>query len=307
MKIIFAGTPDFSVPTLQALLSSSHDICAAYTQPDRPAGRGQKIQISSVKKCALEHGLAIEQPLNFKNADSLAALKAYKADLMVVVAYGIILPEDVLNIPTYGCINIHASLLPRWRGAAPIQRAILAGDTETGVTLMQMDKGLDTGDMLSKSSCLIQQNSTSSTLHDQLSTLGADALIKLLPNIESRRLKPIQQTQVDATYAKKFSKQDALIDWNQPATNIHRAIRAYNPWPVSHTLLEDKSLRIWHANLVEKKSPDPPGTLNVIGQQVFVACLDGQLEITELQAANKRKMSTADYLAAHNLQGLRLG
>lgn len=307
MKIIFAGTPDFSVLTLQALVSSSHHICAVYTQPDRPAGRGRKIQVSPVKACALEHGIAIEQPLDFKSADSLNTLESYQADLMVVVAYGIILPQDVLNTPTYGCINIHASLLPRWRGAAPIQRVILAGDAETGVTLMQMDKGLDTGDMLSKHTCAIQQNTTSNTLHDQLSTLGADALIELLPDIESRQLTPVQQIQEDATYAEKLSKQEALIDWNKSAKEIHSAIRAYNPWPVSHTSLNGASLRIWQANLVKKNPTQPPGTLNVIGQKLFVACIDGQLEITELQAANKRKMATADYLAAHDLQGLRLG
>jgi len=307
MKIIFAGTPEFSVPILQALLASEHEVCAVYTQPDRPSGRGRKVHISPVKQCALDNNVAVEQPLNFKNANDIEQLTSYNADLMVVVAYGIILPESVLNTPALGCINIHASLLPRWRGAAPIQRALLAGDTITGITLMQMDKGLDTGDMLSRSTYHIQPNDTSATIHDCLSALGAQALMALLPSVENQTLTPTQQINSEATYAAKLSKSEALIDWSQSGNDILRAICAFNPWPVSHTLLNDKPLRIWQARFINKHISKPPGTICVDGHQLFIACVDGQLEIIELQPPNKRKMSTKDYLAAHNPNEQRLG
>jgi methionyl-tRNA formyltransferase len=307
MKIIFAGTPEFSVPILQALLASKHEVCAVYTQPDRPSGRGRKVHISPVKQCALDNNVAVEQPLNFKNSNDIEQLTSYKADLMVVVAYGIILPENVLNTPALGCINIHASLLPRWRGAAPIQRALLAGDVITGITLMQMDEGLDTGDMLSRSTYHIQPNDTSATIHDCLSALGAQALMALLPSVENQILTPTQQINSEATYAAKLSKSEALIDWSQSGNDILRAICAFNPWPVSHTLLNDKPLRIWQARFINKHIPKPPGTICVDGHQLFIACVDGQLEIIELQPPNKRKMSTKDYLAAHNPNEQRLG
>ncbi|PCI22157.1 MAG: methionyl-tRNA formyltransferase [Piscirickettsiaceae bacterium] len=307
MNIIFAGTPEFSLPALQALIASEHNICAVYTQPDRPAGRGRKIKVSPIKQGALDNNLAIEQPINFKHPDELKALNAYQPDLIIVVAYGIILPEKVLKTPTYGCINIHASLLPTWRGAAPIQRAILNGDEKTGITLMQMDKGLDTGDILVKSICPIDHNDTSASLHSKLSTLGADVLIDLLPNIENKTLTPIQQVPTEASYAEKLSKQEALLDWNRPAEELHRAVRAFNPWPVCHTTLKGKPLRIWQANLVTINATEKPGSISVADGKLYVACAEGQLEITELQAANKRKMPTADFLASQNLDKLCLG
>ncbi|MBQ0724873.1 MAG: methionyl-tRNA formyltransferase [Cycloclasticus sp.] len=307
MNIVFAGTPDFSLPTLNALLQSDHHVCAIYTQPDRPAGRGRKLQSSPIKQYALSHNLQVEQPLNFNEAQIRDTLSGYQADLMIVVAYGVILPPEVLNIPRYGCINIHASLLPRWRGAAPIQRAILAGDKETGVTLMQMDKGLDTGDMLAASRYTIQADDTSATLHDQLSTLGAEALMALLPDIEQQRLKPTPQPSLGVSYAHKLNKKEAIIDWNQPALDVLKAIRSYNPWPVAHTLMGDESLRIWHAKMAEKNDHEAPGRVNVDQRRILVACQDSYLEVTELQAANKRRMKAADYLIAHSLDNLILG
>tara|TARA_R110002074_G_scaffold145034_2_gene293500 strand:+ start:132330 stop:133253 length:924 start_codon:yes stop_codon:yes gene_type:complete len=307
MNIIFAGTPAFSISSLQALIASEHRVCAVYTQPDRPAGRGRKVQIGAVKQLALDNGIPIEQPVSFKSSQVLERLKHYQADLMVVVAYGIILPIDVLTTPRYGCINIHASLLPRWRGAAPIQRAILTGDNETGVTLMQMDAGLDTGDMLSKSICPIEQDDTSSTLHDKLSLLGAETLIKLLADIERQQLTPKAQPTSGVTYAHKLSKQEALIDWHMPAVEVHRAIRGYNPWPVAHTLLNNNSLRIWQSKTTADRTNDEPGSIKADKNQLFVACKDNYLEITELQPANKRRMSAREYLSAHPLNNVVFG
>lgn len=226
---------------------------------------------------------------------------------MVVVAYGIILPIDALTTPRYGCINIHASLLPRWRGAAPIQRAILTGDNETGVTLMQMDAGLDTGDMLCKSICPIEQDDTSSTLHDKLSLIGAETLIKLLADIERQQLTPKAQPISGVTYAHKLSKQEARIDWHMPAAEVHRAIRGYNPWPVAHTLLNNNSLRIWQSKTTADRTNDEPGSIKADKNQLFVACKDNYLEITELQPANKRRMSAREYLSAHPLNNVVFG
>lgn len=307
MNIIFAGTPDFSVPTLQALLSSEHDICAVYTQPDRPAGRGRKIQLSPVKQCALEAQIPIEQPLNFKSPESLETLRHYQPDLMVVVAYGIILSENVLNTPKLGCINIHASLLPRWRGAAPIQRAILSGDKETGVTLMQMDIGLDTGDMLSKAISPIATEDTSSSLHNKLSILGANALIDLLPLVEEQQLLVTPQPDSDVTYAHKLTKQEALIDWNKSAAEVQRAIQGYNPWPVAHTLINDKPLRIWQAKKTTQTSTAQPGQIRTEKNKLFIACKDYYIEVNELQPVNKRRMPASDYLSAHQVNELILG
>jgi len=307
MKIIFAGTPDFSIPTLNALLSSQHQVCAVYTQPDRPAGRGRKIQVSPIKQRALDAQIPIEQPVNFQLDETLHILANYQADLMVVVAYGIILPPTVLATPRLGCINIHASLLPRWRGAAPIQRAILSSDQETGVTLMQMDKGLDTGDMLLKATCNITSDDTSSSLHDKLSALGANTLLELLPLVEEQQLNPVSQAEIGVTYAHKLTKQEARINWNQPADLIQRAIQGYNPWPVAHTLLKGSALRIWQANVTTQAAQETPGTIKIIRNQLFVAGNDYYVEITELQAASKRRMTASEYLAAHAIDKLILG
>ncbi|OUR83495.1 methionyl-tRNA formyltransferase [Cycloclasticus sp. 46_120_T64] len=306
MNIIFAGTPQFSVATLEALIASEHRVCAVYTQPDRQAGRGRKIKFSEVKQCALGHDIPLEQPLNFNSADALATLSDYQADLLVVVAYGIILPLSVLNAPRFGCINIHASLLPRWRGAAPIQRAILSGDEKTGITLMQMDEGLDTGDMLAKVDYTILPEDSSSSLHDKLSILGAAALIELLPAVEQQQLQAVAQTEDEVSYAHKLSKQEARIDWNKPAAEVLRAIQGYNPWPVAHTSLNDATLRIWAARSDQDSSVETAGQIKTEKNRLFVACADQYIEITELQAANKRRMSASDYLSAHKIDKLQL-
>lgn len=309
MRIIFAGTPDFAAESLKALLQSGHDICAVYTQPDRPAGRGRKLTSSAVKQIALEHQIPVEQPLNFKHEDSLNQLASYQADLMIVVAYGLLLPQAVLDTPRLGCINVHASLLPRWRGAAPIQRAILAGDKETGVGIMKMEAGLDTGPVLLESRCPIDTNDTAQSLHDKLAELGAATLLESLVDIEHRLQHAIAQDDSHMTYASKLQKQEAVIDWQQPAVQILRQVNAFNPWPVAQTLLNGEVLRIWQAELIPDTSNARPGTItNVSKQGIDVATSDGNLRITQLQMPGKRAMQVQDFLNANSIDtGVELG
>lgn len=308
MKIIFAGTPDFSVPALQALIDSSHQVCAVYTQPDRAAGRGRKLRPSPVKALALEHGIPVEQPINFKQPESVQQLQNYQADLMIVVAYGLLLPKAVLETPRLGCINIHASLLPRWRGAAPIQRAILEGDHETGITLMQMDIGLDTGDMLARIPCQIEPDETGETLHDRLAPMGAQALIDLLPGLETGQVQPFKQDESLACYAHKLSKQEGDINWSDSAANIERKVRAFNPWPVAYSHLDGVPLRIWSAQAIDQPLHAEPGSISVSDdKRLLVSCgQNSQLEILELQPAGKRRMTAQAYLAAHSPDGKQL-
>ncbi len=308
MRIIYAGTPDFSVAALDALISSSHQVVAVYTQPDRPAGRGREPKASPVKEKALQHAIPVYQPSSLKQPEAQQALAALDADLMIVTAYGLLLPIEVLQAPRLGCINIHASLLPRWRGAAPIQRAILAGDRTTGITIMQMDQGLDTGDMLAVTECEISTEDTGSSLHDKLMLLGAQALMSALPAIAEQTISRVQQHDADACYASKLNKAEAAIDWQQSALEIERAIRAYNSWPVAYCsyLKKNKSsvLRLWQADVVVPVSAvkAPPGTVIAESAQgIDVATGDGVLRITELQAEGKRKMSVADFLNANSL------
>ncbi|NLG77827.1 MAG: methionyl-tRNA formyltransferase, partial [Xanthomonadaceae bacterium] len=230
-SIVFAGTPEFSVPTLKALLDSRHRVAAVYTQPDRPAGRGRQLTASPIKRVALEHGIHVEQPATLKDAAAVARLASFSADLMIVVAYGLLLPQSVLDTPRLGCVNVHASLLPRWRGAAPIQRAILAGDRETGVTIMQMDAGLDTGPMLLQRSTPIAERETSATLHDRLAAIGAEALLDALDSLP--QIVPQAQPDEGVTYAAKIRKEEARIDWSRSASEIDRMVRAFDPWPVA--------------------------------------------------------------------------
>ncbi|MFT5598878.1 MAG: methionyl-tRNA formyltransferase, partial [Chitinophagales bacterium] len=250
MKIIYAGTPDFAVPALESLVKSEHAVVAVYTQPDRPAGRGRKLQKSAVKQCALSHDIPVYQPHSFKDPIELKQFVELGADLMIVAAYGLILPISILNAPRLGCINIHGSILPRWRGAAPIQRAILAGDSSTGVTIMQMDRGLDTGGMISKQILSIDSGWTSFDLDEQLKQLGADLLIKTLPVIESGQIEPEAQNESLANYANKLSKAEAKVDWHNSAAQIAREIKAFIPWPVSYTHLDGKLVRVWQASVV---------------------------------------------------------
>jgi methionyl-tRNA formyltransferase len=307
LRIVFAGTPDFAVPPLEALLASGHDVIAVYTQPDRPAGRGRKLVASPVKQAAELAGIPVYQPATLREDDVVNALAGLNPDLMVVVAYGLLLPRRVLEIPRLGCINIHASLLPRWRGAAPIQRAVLAGDDRTGVAIMRMEAGLDTGPVYLARETEIGPRQTSGELHDRLSALGAEALIAALPGIADGTLQPQVQDGSAATYAHKIEKAEGRIDWQRPAGEIGRQVRAFNPWPVAFTTLDGETLRIWDAEPVAATSggATPPG--KVVGaakEGIDVATGDGVLRIKTMQLAGKRAMSAADFLNARKLTGV---
>ena len=292
-RIIFAGTPDFAANHLQALLDSRHQIVAVYTQPDRPAGRGQKLVASPVKQLALQHGIPVLQPVSLRDEAAQQELATFNADLMVVVAYGLILPQVVLDTPRLGCINSHASLLPRWRGAAPIQRAIEAGDTETGVTVMQMEAGLDTGPMLLKTVTPISATDTGGSLHDRLAELGPPAVLDSIELLLSGQAQPKIQDDALANYAHKLSKNCSLIDWSRPAVEIERAIRAFSPWPVSHSLLQGQSLKV-HAATLAEGSGTPGSILHADRHGLMVACGEGALLLTRLQLPNARAMDFAD-------------
>lgn len=297
LRIIFAGTPDFAAAHLQALLDSTHQVIAVYSQPDRPAGRGKKLKASPVKELALTHDIPIYQPLNFKLEPDQQQLAELNADLMVVVAYGLLLPKVILATPKHGCINVHGSLLPRWRGAAPIQRAIAAGDNKTGVTIMQMDIGLDTGAMLLKTECDITESTTTASLHDELIEIGTPALLRTLAQVATGTLKPEQQDDTLSNYAAKISKHEALIDWSQAATDLHRSIRAFNPFPVCYSTLGGQRLKVWAANMTSQKSNGKPGSISVIDSTgITVNCGTGQLALTILQLPGKKAMPVADIL-----------
>ncbi|MDX1451874.1 MAG: methionyl-tRNA formyltransferase [Oleiphilaceae bacterium] len=297
MNIIFAGTPDFAAASLQAIINAGHRVVAVYTQPDRPAGRGKKIIKSPVKLVAESHNIAVEQPLNFKTPESLATLAEYKADVMIVAAYGIILPKAVLDTPKQGCINIHASLLPRWRGAAPIQRAIEAGDTETGVTIMQMDEGLDTGDMLYKVNTPIPPEETGGSLHDRLAQLGADAILAFLDDTQRAHMQAEKQNNDLATYAHKLSKAEAELNWQRSAEELARQVRAFNPWPVSYCRDGDANIRVFEAQVLASSTDKPAGlVLAKTREGVDISCGDGVLRITRLQLPGAKAMSVSDFV-----------
>ncbi len=309
LRIIYAGTPDFSVTALQALIESSYDVVAVYTQPDRPAGRGRGLQASPVKEKALAYNIPVFQPKSLKDEKVQRELKALNADLMVVTAYGLLLPAAVLEAPRLGCINIHASLLPRWRGAAPIQRAILAADKKTGITIMQMDEGLDTGDMLAVAECEITADDTGSSLHDKLMVLGAETLISALPRIAEQSQNKIKQDDDAACYAAKLHKAEAKINWSLSAEEIQRAIRAYNSWPVAYCSYQKNNkpakLRLWQAQFnvdaVLAEDTLPGKVIAESAQGIDIATGAGVLRITQLQAEGKRRMSVADFLNANSL------
>lgn len=307
LRIIFAGTPDFSVLPLQALLESEHQVVAVYSQPDRPAGRGRKLTPSPVKIVAKEAGVQVIQPTNFKQEQDLAELEALQADLMVVVAYGLLLPKRVLDAPRLGCVNIHASLLPRWRGAAPIQRAILAGDATSGVTIMQMEEGLDTGPMYLTRKVVIDADETGGSLHDKLSILGSSALMEALPGIADGSLVPSQQDDSQSNYASKLEKAEGRIDWRRSAEDIARQVRAFNPWPVTHSRYEDANLRIWDAEAIPGVCAAPGTVMAAAREGIDVATGKGLLRIHQLQLPGKRAMSAQDFLNANSIQGVLLG
>ena len=308
LSIVFAGTPDFSVPALEALVASEHRVVAVYTQPDRPAGRGQKLTMSAVKQCALKHGLHVEQPLKLRDPAQIEHLATFKPDVMVVVAYGLILPQAVLDIPRLGCINIHASLLPRWRGAAPIHRAIQAGDATTGVTIMQMEAGLDTGPMLLERRETIRSTDTTATLHDRLASLGAEAIVVALPGIADRSLSPRPQPIEGVTYAAKITKGEARIDWTRPAIEIDRQVRAFNPWPIAETTLNGAQLRVWSAVPEGASRSANSGTIvRADSAGIHVATGDGTLLLQQVQAAGRKAVSAAEFARTQQLEGIVLG
>lgn len=298
LRVIFAGTPDFAAKHLHALLASQHEVVAVYTQPDRPAGRGKKLTPSAVKTLALEHDIAVHQPPSLKDEEAQQILAAHHADVMVVVAYGLLLPKAVLEMPRLGCINVHGSILPRWRGAAPIQRSIWAGDAETGVTIMQMDEGLDTGDMLHIDRLPIQSSDTSATLYDKLAERGPISLIHVLDNIDT--ITPEKQDDAIATYAKKLSKEEALIDWHSGAEQIERNIRAFNPWPVAWMKVNDQNIKVWSAEVVSDVSAQhKPGTIIQADKNgIVIATGTTALRILSLQIPGKKAMSAADVVNA---------
>jgi methionyl-tRNA formyltransferase len=308
LRIIYAGTPDFAVPALQALIQSEHEVVAVYTQPDRPSGRGRKVQFGPVKQVAIDAKIPVEQVVSLKDEDAQRTLSDYNVDVMVVAAYGLILPQVVLDIPTYGCLNIHGSLLPRWRGAAPIHRAIQAGDKETGVTIMQMAAGLDTGDMLLKVTCPITAEDTGQTIHDRLANEGAEALLKVLEWVAEDKLKPEEQNESLTTYASKLDKAEAEIDWSQPAQKIDQTIRAFNPWPVAYTHFNGKPLRLFMSKVVANKtSSEPVGTvIHEFPEGIEVVTGDGILSFSRLQLPGKKAMDVRDFLNGRSLLDCKL-
>jgi methionyl-tRNA formyltransferase len=297
LNIIFAGTPDFAAKHLTVLLESEFNVVAVYTQPDRRAGRGKKLTASAVKEVALAHNLPVYQPENFKEAASVEQLAALNADLMIVVAYGLILPKAVLQTPRLGCLNVHGSLLPRWRGAAPIQRAIWAGDKETGITIMQMNEGLDTGDMLSKVSCPIADDETSASLYEKLAEQGPQALVATVKQLAAGELQAQVQDETLANYAQKLSKAEALIDWSSEGVFIERCIRAFNPWPMSYFMLAGKAVKVHKARLLTVNSEQAAGTIIAADKSgIQVATGSGVVNLEVIQLAGKKAMPVQDIL-----------
>jgi methionyl-tRNA formyltransferase len=310
LRLGFAGTPDFAVPALDRL-AAHHEICAVFTQPDRPAGRGRALHLSPIKRRALELGLTVHQPLSFKSPEALAVLRTADVDALVVVAYGLILPREALGMPRWGCINIHASLLPRWRGAAPIQRAVLAGDPITGVTIMRMEAGLDTGPMLKSRTTAIAPTDTAKTLHDRLAVMGADLIAESLDGLGRGAIREIAQPAEGVTYAQKIDKLEALIQWERSAEEISRQVRAFNPWPMAETRFNGEQLRIWEAEPLEAPAMNSAATpagavLSATGEGIDVVCGTGVLRIHRLQLAGRKPLPAADFVRGHRLDGVRL-
>ncbi|MBR9870267.1 MAG: methionyl-tRNA formyltransferase [Gammaproteobacteria bacterium] len=297
MRIVFAGTPDFAAIALKAILAAGHTVVGVYSQPDRPAGRGRKLMPSPVKQVALDADIPVFQPQSLKPEEAQQELAALNPDVMIVAAYGLILPKAVLEIPSHGCLNIHASLLPRWRGAAPIQRAIAAGDAETGITIMQMDVGLDTGDMLLKTATPINPDDTGGSLHDRLADMGGDAIVEALAKLSQGALTGEPQNDDEACYAHKLSKEEGHIDWNNSATDIERLIRAFNPWPGTFTDLGEQRIRLHQAQALEQGSDKAPGTvLRREREGIDIACGTGCLRVTKVQLPGTRALSVNDLI-----------
>lgn len=309
MRIVYAGTPEFAVPALQALIASEHEVVAVYCQPDRPAGRGRKLVFGAVKQVAVDAGIPVEQPLSLKAVEEQDKLRAYAPDVMIVAAYGLILPQVVLDIPRYGCLNIHGSLLPRWRGAAPIQRAIQTGDSMTGVTIMQMAAGLDTGDMLYKTECPITEQDGGQSIHDKLAEQGATALLHTLDLLAAGQLQPQVQDDALANYAHKLTKAEAEIDWQQPALEIDRMIRAFDAYPTAFTHYQGQAMRIFASSVVDSVPSQavPAGTVIAEGKAgIDVQTGDGVLRILSLQLPGGKRLDAAQFLNGRSLLGVQL-
>lgn len=311
LRLGFAGTPQFAVAALDALAASRHALVAVFTKPDKPAGRGQSLQFSPVKRRAIELGVPVQQPQTFKSEDVLNTLRALQLDALVVVAYGLILPATALAVPALGCFNIHASLLPRWRGAAPIHRALLAGDAVTGVTIMRMEAGLDTGPMLAVRSMDIAPDDTAGTLHDRLARLGGELMVDTLDALAAGTACERPQPEAGVTYAGKISKSEALVNWDETAASILRRVRAFNPWPIAETKLDGAQLRIWEAELAPGTAPEAgaalPGTvLHASDEGIDVACGQGVLRILRLQLAGRKPLAAREFIKAQHLDGARL-
>ena len=304
LKIVFAGTPEFAAAHLQALIDSKHEVIAVYTKPDALAGRGKKLQTSAVKQLAVAHNLPVYQPKSLKKAPAQQELADLNADLMVVVAYGLMFPQVVLDTPRLGCINVHGSILPRWRGAAPFQRAIWAGDEQSGVTIMQMDIGLDTGDILLVDKCAIDAHETSESLYHKIAKTGPDALVRAVDKLSQGQLTPIKQDDQQACYAEKLSKEEALMNWQLSATQLERCVRAFNPWPISYMEIDDngsaRHVKVWQAHVSDEQTTQAPGTVVAANKHgISIATADNQvLTITQLQPPGKKPMSAGDFLNA---------
>ena len=303
MKVIFMGTPDFSVGTLEALVEAGHEVCLAVTQPDKPKGRGKEMQFTPVKEAALKHGIEVYQPRRIREAECVEVLKKYNADIMVVVAFGQILPKEILEMTPYGCVNVHASLLPKYRGAAPIQWSIIEGEAVTGVTTMQMDEGLDTGDMLLKTEVEITAEETGESLHDKLAEAGAALCVETLAGLEAGNITPEKQGETPTAYAKMLDKKLGNIDWTKPAVEIERLVRGLNSWPSAYTHWDNKVVKIWKASVSDKQTDACPGTVTEVDKDGFlVQTGEGSLKVEELQIPGKKRMETSAFLRGYTLE-----
>lgn len=309
MKIIYMGTPDFAVAPLEAIIEAGHQVTAVVTQPDKQKGRGKEVQMTPVKECALAHGIPVFQPVKIKEPEAIEVLRQYEADIFVIAAFGQLLSEEILNMPKYGCINIHASLLPAYRGAAPIQWVILNGERETGVTIMQMAKGLDTGDMLLSKVVPIAQKETGESLHDKLMEAGAELIAQALVKIENGELIPEKQDDSLSSYASRLTKSMGLVDWTKDAVTLERLVRGLNSWPSAYTFFRGKTLKIWEADVLEKKPNGLPGTVEQVSRDsIDVATGDGILRIYSLQLEGKKRMAVKDFLLGYEMtSGMKLG
>lgn len=300
MKVIFMGTPDFAVGALEAIIAAGHQVTAVVTQPDKPKGRGKEMQVTPVKQCALEHGIPVFQPIKIKTPEAVAELKTYEADIFVVAAFGQILSKEILEMPPLGCVNIHASLLPKYRGAAPIQWAVLDGEKETGVTIMQMNEGLDTGDMLTRVIVPLDRKETGESLFDKLAEAGARLIVETLPQIEAGTLQPEPQDDSQSTYAKMIKKEMGKIDWKQESPVLERKVRGLNSWPSAYTTFRGKQMKIWEADVTGDTTDAAPGTVTSVAKDsIQVQTGDGSLVLKEIQLEGKKRMAVKDFLLGY--------